>query len=223
MARFASPELFTTAPSLRSACDAGRGSSIPSEVRLQHAQDRPIQVLVGHCFLSFTTALHPSHSCYEDVSHKASSGNNLTASTREVARADRCKPVAFVTDPSQGMYDRFGRTLAYLDKADRLGTTRSNRPVRVLPIPTSITAIPRREPMRLPLPNRMRRPCGRGLWGAAVLRPNDVGPNLIRRGAGRLASGYGRESTADDDVPLSPPPRRIKVLHEDVAAKLRLG
>jgi micrococcal nuclease len=25
--------------------------------------------------------------------------------------------VAFVTDPSQGMYDRFGRTLAYLDKA----------------------------------------------------------------------------------------------------------
>jgi micrococcal nuclease len=26
--------------------------------------------------------------------------------------------VAFVTDPSQGMYDRFGRTLAYLDKAD---------------------------------------------------------------------------------------------------------
>jgi micrococcal nuclease len=26
--------------------------------------------------------------------------------------------VAFVTDPGQGMYDRFGRTLAYLDKAD---------------------------------------------------------------------------------------------------------
>jgi micrococcal nuclease len=26
--------------------------------------------------------------------------------------------VAFVTDPSQDMYDRFGRTLAYLDKAD---------------------------------------------------------------------------------------------------------
>ena len=26
--------------------------------------------------------------------------------------------VAFVTDPSQGMYDRYGRTLAYLDKAD---------------------------------------------------------------------------------------------------------
>jgi len=25
--------------------------------------------------------------------------------------------VAFVTDPSQGMYDRYGRTLAYLDKA----------------------------------------------------------------------------------------------------------
>ena len=25
---------------------------------------------------------------------------------------------AFVTDPSQGMYDRYGRTLAYLDKAD---------------------------------------------------------------------------------------------------------
>jgi micrococcal nuclease len=26
--------------------------------------------------------------------------------------------VAFVTDPTQGMYDRYGRTLAYLDKAD---------------------------------------------------------------------------------------------------------
>ena len=26
--------------------------------------------------------------------------------------------VAFITDPSQGMYDRYGRTLAYLDKAD---------------------------------------------------------------------------------------------------------
>jgi micrococcal nuclease len=26
--------------------------------------------------------------------------------------------VAFVTDPSQGMYDRYGRTLAYLGKAD---------------------------------------------------------------------------------------------------------
>ena len=26
--------------------------------------------------------------------------------------------VAFVTDPSQGMYDRYGRTLAYLDKVD---------------------------------------------------------------------------------------------------------
>src|SRR6478672_5754854 len=26
--------------------------------------------------------------------------------------------VAFGTDPSQGMYDRYGRTLAYLDKAD---------------------------------------------------------------------------------------------------------
>ena len=26
--------------------------------------------------------------------------------------------VAFVTDPSQGMYDRYGRTLAYVDKAD---------------------------------------------------------------------------------------------------------
>jgi micrococcal nuclease len=26
--------------------------------------------------------------------------------------------VAFTTDPTQGMYDRYGRTLAYLDKAD---------------------------------------------------------------------------------------------------------
>src|ERR1700694_251677 len=26
--------------------------------------------------------------------------------------------VAFITDPTQGMYDRYGRTLAYLDKAD---------------------------------------------------------------------------------------------------------
>jgi micrococcal nuclease len=25
--------------------------------------------------------------------------------------------VAFITDPTHGMYDRYGRTLAYLDKA----------------------------------------------------------------------------------------------------------
>ena len=55
------------------------------------------------------------------------------------------------------MYDRFGRTLAYLDKADG-GIIRSKRPVRVLPIPTSITAIPRPEPnactTAMPTPQR---------------------------------------------------------------------
>ena len=63
-----------------------------------------------------------------------------------------------------------------------VGITRSKPPVRVLPIPTSITAIPRREPTRLQLPNRMRRPLA-GAYGTAVLRPNDVSPKLIRQGA----------------------------------------
>jgi len=90
--------------------------------------------------------------------------------------------VAFVTDPSQGMYDRFGRTLAYLDKADGWDYSVEAAPVRVLPIPMSITAIPRPEPTRLQLPNRKRRPLA-GACGTAVLRRNDVSPNLIRRGA----------------------------------------
>ena len=57
--------------------------------------------------------------------------------------------VAFVTDPSQGMYDRFGRTLAYLDKADGWDYSVEASPRGVLPIPTSITAIPQPEPTRL--------------------------------------------------------------------------
>jgi hypothetical protein len=66
--------------------------------------------------------------------------------------------VAFVTDPSQGMYDRFGRSLAYVDKADGWDYSVEAAPVRVLPIPTCITAIPRPEPTRSPLPSRRRGP-----------------------------------------------------------------
>ena len=65
--------------------------------------------------------------------------------------------VAFVTDPSQGIYDRYGRPWPTWTRPT-VGTTRSKRPVRVRPIPTSITAIPQPEPTRLQLPNRKRRP-----------------------------------------------------------------
>src|SRR4051812_87762 len=48
---------------------------------LQHAQDRPIQVLFAHCFLSFFTALHVALLLL-DVSPKASLGHDSAASTR---------------------------------------------------------------------------------------------------------------------------------------------
>ena len=85
MARLASPELFTTAPSLNSACDAGRDSSVLSKCdcnTFRIALYRSLSVTVS--FRSprrFTRRILAA-----DVSHKAISGNNLTASTREVVR-----------------------------------------------------------------------------------------------------------------------------------------
>jgi len=64
MARFASPELVTRAPSSNSACDAGRGSSVLSKCDCNTLR------IVAYRFLSVTVsfrsprrALHPSHSC----------------------------------------------------------------------------------------------------------------------------------------------------------------
>jgi micrococcal nuclease len=71
--------------------------------------------------------------------------------------------VAFVTDPSQGMYDRYGRTLAWIRPTD--GTTRSKRPARVRPIPTSITAIPRPRASEIAAAEQEAKAAGRGLWG----------------------------------------------------------
>ena len=67
------------------------------------------------------------------------------------------------------------------------GTTRSKRPARVRPIPTSITAIPRLEPARSPLPSRRQRPpvgaCGDRR--ASAKRPRTT---MIRRGSPRPQS-----------------------------------
>ena len=91
--------------------------------------------------------------------------------------------VAFVTDPSQGMYDRFGRTLAYVDKASGWDYS-VEVAVRVLLISTSITAIPRPEPTRLQLPNRKRRPlvgsCGDRCASAKRRRSQSDSPRCLR-------------------------------------------
>jgi hypothetical protein len=67
-------------------CRPGQSSAV--EVRLQHAQDRRIQVLLAHCFLSSATG--PSVAFLRrDMSRKASSDNDSTASARESARHER--------------------------------------------------------------------------------------------------------------------------------------
>ncbi len=103
--------------------------------------------------------------------------------------------VAFVSDPSQVMYDRFGRPWPTWTRPT-VGITRSKRPVRVLPIPTSFTAIPRPEPTRLPLPNRKRRPlaeaCGDRRASAKRRRSQSDSPRCLRptvRPRGRALSG----------------------------------
>jgi micrococcal nuclease len=91
--------------------------------------------------------------------------------------------VAFATDPSQGMHDRYGRTLAYLDKAD--GWDYLVEAARAgVAIPTSITAIPRPEPTKLQLPNRKRRPlagaCGDRRASAKRRQPQSDSPRCLR-------------------------------------------
>ena len=96
MARFAFPELFTTAPSLSSACDAGRGSSVLSK----WTATRSGSPYTGPCRSLFRFVRHgasPVAFLLRDVSHKASSGNNLTASTRKVARL-----IAALRSPNYG-------------------------------------------------------------------------------------------------------------------------
>ena len=55
------------------------------------------------------------------------------------------------------MYDRYGRPWPTWTRPTD-GTTRSKRPARERPIPTSITAISRPGPARSPLPSRRQRP-----------------------------------------------------------------
>jgi endonuclease YncB( thermonuclease family) len=89
--------------------------------------------------------------------------------------------VAFVTDPSQGMYDRFGRTLAYLDKAD--GWDYSIEAARAGAAHSSVYhRHPSAGPARSPLPNRKRRPRA-GACGDRRASPKRGQSTLIRRGA----------------------------------------
>jgi hypothetical protein len=86
------------------------------------------------------------------------------------------------------MYDRFGRTLAYLDKAD--GWDYSVEAARAGAAHSYIYhGHPSARADEIAAAEQEAKAAGRGLWGA-VLRRNDVGPNLIRRGA--LAHRSGR-------------------------------
>ena len=90
--------------------------------------------------------------------------------------------VAFVTDPSQGMYDRYGRTLAYLDKAD--GWDYSVEAARA---GAAHSYVYHGHPSARAERDRRCRTGSEGRWpgpvGATVLRRNDLSPSLIRRGA----------------------------------------
>jgi hypothetical protein len=77
-----------------------------------------------------------------------------------------------------------------------VGITRSKRPVRVLPIPTSITAIPRPGPTRLQLPSRRRRQvagaCGDRRASAKRHQSQSDSPRCLRptvRPRGRVLGG----------------------------------
>ena len=88
--------------------------------------------------------------------------------------------VALIYDQSQGIYDRYGRTLAYLDKADGWDT-RSKRHARAPLTPTSITTnrrivIPRSQPRSK---RRAIRSAACGIHPATAT-PNPFPPNRAR-------------------------------------------
>jgi micrococcal nuclease len=72
--------------------------------------------------------------------------------------------VAFVTDPSQGVYDRYGRTLAYLDKAD--GWDYSVEAVRAGAAHSYVYhGHPSARAGEIAAAEQEARAAGRGLWG----------------------------------------------------------
>ena len=85
------------------------------------------------------------------------------------------------------MYDRFGRTLAYLDKAD--GWDYSVEAARAGAAHSYVYhGHPSARTSEIDAAEQEAKAAGRGL-GAAVLRPHALGPNLIRRGAFAQRSG----------------------------------
>ena len=85
-----------------------------------------------------------------------------------------------------------------------VGITRSKRPVRVLPIPTSITAIPRPEPTRLQLPNRKLRPLAGACGGhrASAKQP------LYQSDSSRLAARVRLTAASPPPTKMCPCPGR---------------
>jgi micrococcal nuclease len=74
------------------------------------------------------------------------------------------QPVAFVTDPSQDMYDRFGRTLPYLDKAD--GWDHSVEAARAGAAQSSVYhGHPTARADEIAAAEQNAKAAGRGLWG----------------------------------------------------------
>ena len=72
--------------------------------------------------------------------------------------------VAFVTDPSQGMYDRFGRSLAYVDKAD--GWDYSVEAARAGAAHSYVYHVhPSARADEIAAAEQEARAAGRGLWG----------------------------------------------------------
>src|SRR6478609_4991629 len=72
--------------------------------------------------------------------------------------------VAFVTDPSQGMYDRFGRSFAYVDKAD--GWDYSVEAARAGAAHSYVYHVhPSARADEIAAAEQEARAAGRGLWG----------------------------------------------------------
>jgi micrococcal nuclease len=84
--------------------------------------------------------------------------------------------VAFITDPTQGMYDRYGRTLAYLDKAD--GWDYSIEAARAGAAHSYIYHDhPAERADEIAAAEREAKAAGRGLWGPPCFGETDSVPH----------------------------------------------
>jgi hypothetical protein len=170
---------------LRSACRSGR-----------HDSDRLKRWFMRTPLTSSTTSgVGCESACWASIHPKARLHRRLLGSggkrVREIDPAWATSRLRHRSEP--GHVRTLRPDLAYLDKADGWDYSVEAAPVRVLPIPMSITAIPRPEPTRLQLPNRKRRPlagaCGDRRASAKRRQSQSDSPRCASAKRSRCARG----------------------------------